>query len=53
MKPAVLIAVLTGISLAAALGQSVPNPAEQLLQYRKDLEVNRTSSLAHFGLRSF
>jgi TonB family protein len=50
MKPAVLIAVLTGISLAAALGQSVPNPAEQLLQYRKDLEVNRNSSLAHFRI---
>jgi TonB family protein len=50
MKAAVLIAVLTVISLAAALGQSVPNPAEQLLQYRKDLEVNRNSSLAHFRI---
>ncbi len=49
MKSAVLIAVLTGISLAAA-GQSVPNPADQLLQYRKDLEVKRNSSLAHFRI---
>ncbi len=50
MKPAVLIAVLTGIPLAVGLGQNVPNPAEQLQQYRKDLEVNRTSSLAHFRI---
>jgi TonB family protein len=49
MKAAVLIAVL-GVSLAAGFGQSVPNPADQLLQYRKDLEVSRNSSLAHFRI---
>ena len=49
MKPAFLIAVL-GVSLAVGFGQNVPDPAEQLLQYRKDLEVNHNGSLAHFRI---
>jgi len=44
------VIALLSIPLAAALGQSVPNSANQLLQYRKDLAVNRNSSLAHFRI---
>ena len=36
MKSSVLIAVL-GFSLAVGFGQSVADPAAQLLQYRNDL----------------
>jgi len=43
------VIALLSVSLAA-LGQSVPNSADQLLQYRKDLAVNRNSSLAHFRI---
>ena len=49
MKSAVLIAVL-GVWMAVGFGQSVPDPAAQLLQYRKDLEARRNSSLAHFRI---
>ncbi|MBZ5678238.1 MAG: TonB family protein [Acidobacteriia bacterium] len=49
MKSSVLIAVL-GFSLAVGFGQSVADPAAQLLQYRNDLEARRNSSLAHFRI---
>jgi TonB family protein len=49
MKSAVIIAAL-GFSLAVGFGQSVPDPAEQLLRYRKDLAERRNSSLAHFRI---
>ena len=49
MKSAVVIAAL-GVTLAAVSGQNVPDPAAQLLQYRKDLELRRNSSLAHFRI---
>ena len=49
MKSAVRSAVL-GVSLAVGFGQSVSDPAAQLLQYRKDLEARRNSSLAHFRI---
>ncbi|MBZ5631569.1 MAG: TonB family protein [Acidobacteriia bacterium] len=49
MNSAVFIAAL-GFSLAVGFGQSVPDPAEQLLQYRKDLAEKHNSSLAHFRI---
>jgi|SRR5689334_3945558 len=48
MKSSVLIAVL-GLPLTG-LGQSVADPAAQLLEYRHDLQAKRNSSLAHFRI---
>ena len=42
--------VIVLISMAALFGQTVPDPGSQLQNYRKDLEGNRNSSLAHFRI---
>ena len=46
MKLAIPVAML-GVSMAVAFSQGVTDP---LTQYRKDLEANRNSSLAHFRI---
>lgn len=49
MKSGILI-VLPCVLLAGAFGQSGADSSAQLSQYRKDLEANHNSSLAHFRI---